>query len=165
MRLMRVGRKLASEDRTVELRKEIHRWFNTPRDQREPRTVQAFAEQHGMHRNTVYNLRRQSVDGLPNEYWGVGLERDQPLVQSLLPRPVKTPAAVQFVRPVKPPQPDPQQTTVPVAEPPWYWKKDWKSEDEIWASNQVSYEMKRQLVAEHQRREWAKQLVEWNAAK
>src|SRR5713226_8558273 len=86
----KVGRKLIGEGWSPETLKQVHRWFNTPKNRRQPRTTKEFAEQLGMHRNTLYNLHRQPVEGFPNKYWGSLLERDQERLQRHLPKQDKT---------------------------------------------------------------------------
>ena len=71
----KAGRKLTSDGCSDETRKRIHRWFNAPKDQRQPPTQELFAEQLGIHRNTLKSWSQQSVGRYPDRYWGSPLER------------------------------------------------------------------------------------------
>lgn len=156
--MRRVGRKLKSEARTTELRKQLRAWKNLPKYQRQPRTLTAWAAEHDITRRMATYL----LDPSPTRN---GLEGDEVLqraITHLVPKP-KTVGVHDYRATTESPQTEPQQSNVPVVH--WYWKKDWESDDEIWASNQLSYELKRQLLAERERREYAKRQAEWNAAK
>jgi hypothetical protein len=62
MATWRVGRNLKSEARTTELRKKVHRWKNTPRSTRQPRTLVAWSREHGITVRMAYYLLAQTPE-------------------------------------------------------------------------------------------------------
>jgi hypothetical protein len=62
MATWRIGRNLKSEARTSELRKKVHRWKNTPRSTRQPRTLVAWFREHGITVRMAYYLLAQSPE-------------------------------------------------------------------------------------------------------
>ena len=61
MATWRVGRNL-SEGRTTELRKKVHKWKGTPKSMRQPRTLVAWAREHGITVRRAGYLLAQSLE-------------------------------------------------------------------------------------------------------
>src|SRR5215470_8824915 len=90
----KVGRKLAGDGWHQRVREQVLRWFNTPdKDRRQElfgvRTDEEFAEQLGVHRNTLYNIRKQAIHGRFNKFGASDIEREA-LVPVRYPRAITT---------------------------------------------------------------------------
>src|SRR5215467_5517950 len=88
----KIGRKLAMQAWTPEVLKQVHRWFNTPKELRQPRTAKELAAQLDMDRKTLYNLHRRSTLGT-KQTSSSRLENEKRLrdsIDRLLPKPQPT---------------------------------------------------------------------------